>query len=187
MRSFVGIVWFTRALTFYVVLASSGTAWGNGKAFFTPAGKNAKVDLVYFGTIKDRITRQPLDYVDVTVYAHDVTMTFPFANDRPGHYRSPDIGLEIKAVNGRVDTSQIEIVCFIEGYKVARRTVPRTSSGTIQVDFLMDKDESDPRPDIPATAAAPVASSRAPTLGLLVLLVSAVAVRTSARLRSTKR
>ena len=150
-----------------------------------PAGKNVPVDLVYFGNIKDRVTRRPLDFADVTVFANDVSMTFPFANDRPGHYRSPDVGFEITEVGARVDTSQVVIVCFVEGYKEARRVVPRKSHGSIQVDFLLERDGSALLADHPAHE--PLPSWRLPTIGLLVLLVSAGAVRTSARRRPTRR
>lgn len=175
------------ALAWFGMLASGGSASGNGRAFFMPAGKNVPVDLVYFGNIRDRVTRRPLDFADVTVFANDVSMTFPFANDRPGHYRSPDVGFEITEVGARVDTSQVEIVCFVEGYKEARRVVPRKSHGTIQVDFLLERDGSGPQADHPAHAPLPLPSSRLPAIGLLVLLASAVAVRTSARRRSTRR
>ena len=172
------------ALACVGVLASGGSARGNGRAFFMPAGKNVPVDLVYFGNIRDRVTRRPLDFADVTVFANDVSMTFPFANDRPGHYRSPDVGFEIKDAGGRLDTSQIEIVCFVEGYKEARRVVPRKSHGTIQVDFLLERDGSVPLADHSEYEGLP--SWRLPTIGLLVLLVSAGAVRTSARRQSTR-
>ena len=175
---------FRLALAFFVALVSVGPALGNGRAFFMPAGKNVTVDLVYFGNIKDRVSRRPLDYADVTVFANDVMMTFPFSNDRPGHYRSPDVGFEIKDAGGRLDTSQIEIVCFVEGYKEARRVVPRKSHGTIQVDFLLERDGSVPLADPSEYEGLP--SWRLPTIGLLILLVSAGAVRTSARRQSTR-
>lgn len=163
----------------------SSAVWANGQAFFRPAGKNAAVDLVYFGTIRDRTTGRPLDFVDVTISAKDVGMTFPFSNDRPGHYRSPDIGLAIKEVGEKVDPKQIEIVVYIEGYKEARRSVPRKTEGIVEVDFIMDKAGS-PTEDNPAEGRLlPGRSWRIPALGLLVLVVSAVVVRTSVRLRST--
>jgi hypothetical protein len=153
--------------------------------FFRPAGKNTAVDLVYFGAIRDRATGRPLDFVDVTISAKNVGMTFPFSNDRPGHYRSPDIGLAIKDVGEKVDPKQIEIVVYVEGYREARRSVPRKTQGTIEIDFIMDKDESALADNPSVGRLSPGRSWRIPSLGLLILLLSAVVVRTSVRLWST--
>jgi hypothetical protein len=172
-------------LALVIALIWSSAVWANGQAFFRAAGKNAKVDLVYFGTIKDRATTRPLDFVDVTISAKNVMMTFPFSNDAPGHYRSPDIGLAIKEVGENVDPKQIEIVVYVEGYKKATRSVPRNTEGIIAIDFLLDRDGSTVA-DNPSAGRLPAARSwRIPTLGLFVLILSAVAVRTSARRRST--
>lgn len=157
----------------------------NGHAFFLPAGKKAKVNLVYFGTIRDRTTGRPLDFVDVTISANNVMMTFPFSNDRPGHYRSPDIGSAIKEVGEKVEPKQTEIVVYVEGYKEARRSVPRKTEGVVPIDFLMDKDGSVSGGNPSEGRLSPARSWRIPTLGLLVLLLSGVAVRTSVRRRST--
>ena len=174
-------------LTLLIVVACSSAVLANGRHFFAPAGKNAKVDLVYFGDIKDRATGRPLDFVDVTVLAQDMMMTFPFSNDRPGHYRSPDVGLAIKAAGGTVNTSQLEIVCFAEGYAEVRRSVPRKSAGIIEVDCVMDKDGSAQTESSAVPTPPPPNRSRVPAMGLFVLLVSAVAARTSGRRRSTTR
>src|SRR5688500_7436967 len=75
----------------------AGTAWGNGYEFFAPAGDNRPLDLVYVGQIRDKSTgklvRTPA-YLMLT--EKESGMTFPFGNDRPGHYRSPDVGAHIK-------------------------------------------------------------------------------------------
>ena len=172
-------------LSIAMTMTWSSVLWANGQAFFRPAGKNAKVDLVYFGTIRDRTTGRFLDFVDVKVFAKNLMMTFPFSNDRPGHYRSPDIGTLIKDVGEIIDPSELEIVVYVEGYKEARRAVPRKTEGILEVNFLMDKDGSI-QGDNPAEGRlSPGRSWQIPTLGVLVLILSAAAVRTSVRLRST--
>lgn len=171
--------------TLLIAIAWSTPAWADGHMFFRPAGKNAKVDLVYFGTIRDRTTGRPLDFVDLKISAKNVMMTFPFSNDSPGHYRSPDIGFAIKDVGENVDPRQIEIVVYVEGYKEAKRSVPRKTEGIVEIDFIMDKEGSALVDNPSEGRLSPGRSWRIPTLGLLVLVLSAVAVRTSARLRST--
>lgn len=168
-----------------IAISWTSAVWANGHMFFRPAGKNAAVDLVYFGTIRDRTTGRPLDFVDVTIFASSLGMTFPFSNDRPGHYRSPDIGLAIKDVGEKVDPKQIEIVVYIEGYKEARRSVPRKTQGIIEVDFLMDKAGSVLSDHVSEERLSAARSWRIPALGLLVLLFSGVGARTLVRLRST--
>lgn len=166
--------------TVMVVLVCATTALANGAAFFRPAGRNAHVDLVYFGSIRDRSGR-PLDFVDVTITAGD--LTFPFANNSPGHYRSPDVGALIKEAGAIVNPAQLEITCYVSGYRQARRSVPRRSTGIVEVDFTMDEDGDAPR-DVPR--AAPAGRSwHVPASGLLVLLLSAMGVRTAGRRRST--
>ena len=45
-------------------------------------------------------------------------MTFPFVNDRPGHYRSPDIGESVQELAGSaLDPSNLEFELSIAGYK----------------------------------------------------------------------
>lgn len=177
---------FRACAAFLIAIAWSGVVWANGQHFFSPAGKKATVDLVYFGSIKDRATGRPLDFVDLTISAKNVMMTFPFSNDRPGHYRSPDIGLAIKGVGETVETKQLEIVCYVEGYKKVTRSVPRKSQGTIEVDFLMDKQVPTSTESLSEAPLPRARSWRVPTLGLLVLLLSAAVARTSVRPRSTK-
>ncbi len=174
-------------LGFVLAIAWSSAAYGNGHKFFAPAGMNGPIDLVYFGTIADRQSGRPLDFADVTVSAATLEMTFPFSNDRPGHYRSPDIGVGIKAAGELVDTGDLEIVCYVEGYKPARRSVPRRRSGTIEVSFLMEKDGP---PGVVNAAEGPVPHARSwrvPTLGLFLIALSAGVAHTSSRRRSTAR
>ena len=170
------------ALPAIAVVAIAASAAANGAAFFRPAGKDAKVDLLYVGTIKDVAGRR-LNFADVTVTDKNLGMTFPFANDAPGHFRSPDIGALIKEAGELVDPVNLEISCFVVGYKVATRSVPRKSQGILQVDFVMVADPN----ETTRTAPEPSSGSREGTarLGLVALLLTAVAARTAVRRRST--
>jgi hypothetical protein len=123
-------------------LWASGSALADGGEFFTPAPENGKVDLVYFGAIKDT-DGNVLDDAEMTVRVDGVGMTFPFDNDRPGHYRSPDIGAQIKSLGEAVDPSRITISCAKKGYKVVRPTrnaVPPKPEGAYEIDFVLAKD-----------------------------------------------
>lgn len=153
----------------------------NGAAFFRPAGKNVKVDLAYFGTIRDETGRQ-LDYADVTVSVSGLMMTFPFSNDALGRYRSPDVGALIKEAGGQANPTQLEITCYVPGYKEARVSVPKRTKGLHEVDFVLERD---PAQKIDYELAGRPRSTTTPTLGLVALLLTAGAARTAARRRST--
>jgi len=165
------------ALLTVALIGAASNAEGNGAAFFRPAGKNAKVDLVYVGTIKD-VNGRRLNFADVTVNDKNLGLTFPFANDSPGHFRSPDIGALIKEESESVDPRNLEITCFVVGYKVTTRPVPRKSQGILQVDFVMvvdpnEKVRTEPEPEQKGkegTAAVGVAA-------LLVTAVTSLVVR----------
>ncbi len=121
---------------------TAGVALANGGEFFTPAPEHGKVDLVYFGNIKDTDGNY-LDNAEMTVHVDGIGMTFPFDNDRPGHYRSPDIGAQIKDNGEAVDPSKITITCAKKGYKVvrpAKDSVPLKPEGTYEIDFVLAKD-----------------------------------------------
>jgi hypothetical protein len=129
-----------------IAVATSGSmvsvpAHANGEEFFQPAG-DGKVDTVYFGIIKDENGR-PLDDAVLTIRAKNAGMTFPFQNDQPGHYRSPDIGAALKDLGETVDPSQTEIECAKAGYKMAHPVkVPSKTDGALQIDFVMVKDDT---------------------------------------------
>ncbi len=124
-----------------VGLAVSGVAWANGGEFFLPAPEHGKVDLVYFGHIKDTDGNY-IDDAQVTITVKDLGLTFPFENDKPGHYRSPDIGAQIKDMGEKVDPSQISIEISKKGYDQARPVkVPNKAEGTYEVDFLLTKQQ----------------------------------------------
>jgi hypothetical protein len=135
-----------------VALAMSGVALANGGEFFLPAPEHGHVDLVYFGHIKDTDGNY-LDGAEMTVHVEGVGMTFPFDNDTPGHYRSPDIGAQIKDAGETVDPSKITISCAKKGYKQvkpAASAVPLKDSGTYEIDFVLAKDQTDPKVQVGA-------------------------------------
>ena len=125
-----------------VGLLVSGIALANGGEFFLPAPEHGKVDLVYFGHIKDTDGNY-VDNAQITVSVKDLGLTFPFDNDSPGHYRSPDIGAQIKDIGEKVDPSQISIGINKKGYSLAKPVkVPEKPDGTYEIDFLLTKDKS---------------------------------------------
>jgi hypothetical protein len=125
-----------------VGLLVSGIALANGGEFFLPAPEHGKVDLVYFGHIKDTDGNY-LDGVEMTIKVDGVGMTFPFDNDSVGHYRSPDVGAQIKDNGEAVDPSRITITAAKKGYKVVKPTtdaVPQKADGTYEIDFVLAKE-----------------------------------------------
>ena len=74
-------------------LVGTGVVWANGEEFF--GSKNTKLDTYYFGHIKDA-DGKVLDNAVVTIIAKNINMKFPFRNDAPGHFRSPDIGESVE-------------------------------------------------------------------------------------------
>ena len=99
-------------------------------------------------------------------------MNFPFRNDAPGHFRSPDIGKAIQGLGKTVDPAQIEITITKAGYKVVRAPKIPNKLGAVQLDdFVLDPvevRESRIRSSISAmrlTAAAARTSGRRPSTG----------------------
>jgi len=122
-------------------LAVPHFAFANGEEFFQPAG-DGKVDLVYFGKVKDQ-DGKVLDNVNITVVVRALNMAVPISNDTPGHYRTPDIGAMLKEAGQKVDPAQLQILCMKDGYKQvkpAARLVPNKATGTIEVDFVLAKE-----------------------------------------------
>ena len=117
-----------------ILLACSGVASANGSAFFKPASSNEKEDLVYFGKIKG--TRgQNLDFVECEL--SNGVFEVRWENDRPGHYRSPDIGKFIKGYGQTVDPKALQITCFADGLELVSQRVPNKSQGIHEVDFVL--------------------------------------------------
>jgi hypothetical protein len=111
----------------------AGAALANGGEFFLPAPEHGHVDLVYFGHIKDTDGNY-LDNAELRIHVAGVGMTMPFDNDTPGHYRSPDVGAQIKDQGEDVDPSKITIACS--------NAVPDKAEGTYEIDFVLAKDGS---------------------------------------------
>lgn len=122
------------AIAFVMTLGVSSSAWANGSAFFKPAGSNEKVDLVYFGKIKGS-RGQNLDFVECEV--SDGVFEVRWENDKPGHYRSPDVGKFIKGYGAPVDPKALQITCFADGHEVVSQRVPNKTQGIHQVDFVL--------------------------------------------------
>ena len=111
------------------ILAFAGTAWANGEEFFAPA-KNGKIDLVYFGRIKDSQTgRSVTDSVYFLLTDKSTGLSFPFTNDKPGHFRSPDVGTAIKEIGEQIDVNGFEIDINVAGYKKATITQDAAQDG----------------------------------------------------------
>ena len=162
------------------VLAFAGSAWANGEEFFAPA-KNGKIDLVYFGRIKDsRTGRSVTDSVYFMLTDKSTGLSFPFTNDKPGHFRSPDVGTAIKEIGEQIDASKFVVDVNVGGYKKARLTnLPRKAQGTVELDIRMDPIDSD------NVAAAGLSGAALPPytwivlVGALALLVIVKRTRTS--------
>jgi hypothetical protein len=114
-------------------------AWANGEEFFAPA-KNSKIDLVYFGRIKDSQTgRSVADSVYFLLTDKATGLSFPFTNDKPGHFRTPDVGTAIKEIGEQIDVNSFVITVNVAGYKRATITrMPRKAQGAIELDVKLE-------------------------------------------------
>jgi hypothetical protein len=174
-------------MTGALLLAVAATASANGEEFFA-AAKGGKVDLVYFGRIKDRHTGRSIgDSVYFLLRDKATGLSFPFTNDKPGHYRSPDVGAAIKEIGETINPTAFEIDVNVAGYqRLTLRKVPRRAQGAIEVDVLLD-------PAVSGTVAAAGINATGPSyartativLGSIVLFFIVRAVRTADRRRST--
>ena len=170
------------------ILALAGTAWANGEEFFAPA-KNGKIDLVYYGRIKDSQTgRSITDSVYFVLTDKSTGLSFPFTNDKPGHYRSPDVGTAIKEIGEQVDANAFEISVNVGGYKRATiARMPRKAQGTVEIEVRLEPVVSD------NVSTAGLSSANLPPwtwiilIGSLALFVIVRTVRTSSRSRTTTR
>src|SRR3979409_1974945 len=121
------------------ILTLAGTAWANGEEFFAPA-KNGKIDLVYFGRIKDSQTgRSVTDSVYFVLTDKTTGLSFPFTNDKPGHFRSPDVGAGIKERDEHGDVKEFVLTVNVAGYKRATiARMPRKTQGTVELDVRLE-------------------------------------------------
>jgi hypothetical protein len=123
-----------------LVVASAGTLLANGQAFFS-APNRGPVELVYFAGVKDAQTGRPIQKKPyVTIVDPFTGIVIPFQGDRPGHFRSPDIGAAILEVSSRpIDTSQMEIMISAAGYQTIKvKYVPRQSKGAVELNVKME-------------------------------------------------
>jgi len=194
------------AVLVFPTLVSS--AWADGYEFFT-VDRGRAVNLVYVGQIRDKnsgqVVREPAYFM---VTEKRSGMTFPFVNDRPGHYRSPDIGESVEELAGMaVNPKDLEFELSVAGYKSVKLTdVPRKNKGVVEVNFRVEREDAAAaaQPGAPArgpvdhsvqapTTEAPLEASRSKSMRLLFMGVAGIAIiagaaaRTSGRRRSTAR
>ncbi len=172
-----------------LVLTLSATAWANGEEFFAPA-KDGKIDLVYFGRIKDsRTGRSVSDSVYFLLTDKSTGLSFQFTSDKPGHFRSPDIGAAIKDIGETVNVNAFEISTIVAGYKKARITkVPRKTQGTVELDVRLEPVDSGPvsAAGIAGADTAPYTRTWIFLIGGLALLVIVKGARTLSRPPTTR-
>jgi hypothetical protein len=170
------------------ILAFAGTVWANGEEFFAAAG-SGKIDLVYFGRIKDKRTgRSVTDEAIFLIRDKATGLSFPFTNDKPGHYRSPDIGTAIKEIGETVDVNAFEVELQVAGYRKATVTrVPRKTHGNVELDFKLEPlaPETVSAAGVNATDGAPYTRTVIVLVGSLALFLIVRGARTSGRRSST--
>jgi hypothetical protein len=180
---------FLSAAVLGFMLACAATASANGEEFFAPA-KDGKIDLVYFGRIKDsRTGRSVSDSVYFLLTDKSTGLSFQFTSDKPGHYRSPDIGAAIKGIGEVVNVNAFEITTIVAGYKKAMITrVPRKTQGTVELEVRLDPDDSGTvaAAGLNTADTAPYTRTWIFLIGSLVLLVIVRGARTLGRPQTTK-
>ncbi len=169
------------AVAVAVLLTSADTLQANGQEFFSPA--TGPVTLAYFGRVRDAKTGRLVTTLPyVTILERATGLYFPFTGDGPGHFKSPDIGAQIKEVsNGVIDPSQFEVTIIVAGYKtIENLPVPRKTSGLIELNVKMVPKDS------PAAAGAGGSdSSSGGGQTLWMLLVGGMALATIAMMART--
>jgi hypothetical protein len=184
-------------------------AWADGYEFFT-VDRGKPVNLVYVGQIRDkqtgRMVREPAYFMVTEKHSG---MTFPFVNDRPGHFRSPDVGESVEELAGTtVDPKNLEFELSVAGYKPVKLTeVPRKNKGVVELNFRVEREgapaasaaqSGTPASElvdhsVQAPTAPPAGESRSRSVRLLFMgaaaltIIGGAAARTSGRRRSTAR
>jgi hypothetical protein len=144
-------------------LTGVNPVWANGYEFFT-VDRARSVNLAYVGQIREkgsgRIVREPAYFM---VTEKRSGMTFPFANDRPGHYRSPDIGESVEELAGTaVKPADLEFELLIEGYKKIKFTnAPRKDKGIVELNFAVERENGSGSGEPTQTASTPGQSANA--------------------------
>lgn len=123
-----------------VVLAGGsppGIVQANGTEFFD-AEHDGEVLLYYFGNVRDT-QGQVVDKFMVTIKDKGAGLTFPFRNDTPGHFRSPDVGKAIKGAGKPVDPRNIEVTITKAGYRIVRAPKVPDKQGAVELDnFIVE-------------------------------------------------
>jgi hypothetical protein len=165
----------------FVGALTPSPAWANGEEFFAPA-KNNKIDLVYFGRIKDSQTgRSVTDSVYFLLTDKATGLSFPFTNDKPGHFRSPDVGTAIKEIGEQIDVNSFVVTINVAGYKRATITrMPRKAQGAIELDVKLDPVAPDQ-----VLAAGLGGSGTQPYTAMAIILIGGLAVWVIARAART--
>lgn len=184
-------------------------AWADGYEFFT-VDRSKPVNLVYVGQIREkntgRVVREPAYFM---VNEKRSGMSFPFVNDRPGHYRSPDIGESVEELAGfTVNPADLEFEVSVAGYKNMKLTnPPRRNKGVVELNFKVEPegartadaaeggppasdlvDHSYQAPGADQTDDSGGRSRRFLFMGITgVAIIAGAAARTSGRRRSTAR
>jgi hypothetical protein len=138
MKTQLPSAWIAAVVAGLVV--ASGTLLANGESFFIPALRGP-VNLVYFARVKNARTGRPIEKPPyVTIVDPYSGIILPFVGDKPGHFRSPDVGTAIKEVTTHpIDTQQLEIVVTASGYHTVKvGHIPRQSKGTIELNVTME-------------------------------------------------
>jgi len=137
-----------------LALATSGFT-PNGEHFFVPPPEG-QPNLMYFGFVKDTNGKLITEPATFRIEVKSLEMDFHFQQDRPGHYRSPDVGAYHKEMGVPIDPTGISIVIDLPGWRQVRpanTTVPnkRTGApnfstkvpfklmGTVNIDFVMER------------------------------------------------
>jgi hypothetical protein len=166
-------------VVFGTALLISEMVWANGQEFFT-APLLGPVDLVYTGRVRDTSGRF-LPRATMVIWSEEAALTFPSITDDYGHYRSPDVGSNIKEVTSApVNAKELKAACSLPGYEQVRPVVfPKRNRGTIELNCTLRKVGSEAKNDGEQSDAA-----RRPTPGLfwlvpagLVIVVIGAAVR----------
>jgi hypothetical protein len=118
-------------------LAGPEPTWANGREFF--AAPPGKVDLVYTGRVRD-VTGRSLFRAEVVIWSDALDLTFPSITDEFGHYRSPDVGANVKEVASVVDPKEFKAACSLPGYEQVRPLrIPRKTSGVVELNCTLRK------------------------------------------------
>jgi len=158
---------------FAALLAGSDPAWANGQEFF--AAPMGNVDLVYTGRVRD-INGRFLQRATMVIWSEEAALTFPSITDDYGHYRSPDVGANIKEVTSApVNPKDLKAACSLPGYEQVRPIVfPKKTKGTVELNCTLRKTGSDTEPKETESRPAPGLFWLVPAAMVIVVIGAAV-------------